>query len=102
MSSLAKPASPRTESLTVRVRTEDRRLIDRAARASSKSRTAFLMDAARKAAEDALLDRTLIQVPEEQFRAFVRQLDAKPAANRKLEKSLRTAAPWDLGAKEKP
>jgi uncharacterized protein (DUF1778 family) len=50
------------ETLNVRIKAEDRNLIDRAAHVLGKSRTDFLLEAGRRAAEDALLDRTLFKV----------------------------------------
>jgi uncharacterized protein (DUF1778 family) len=48
------------ESLDIRIEPEERGLIDRAAKARGKTRTDFILDAARLAAEEALLDQMLI------------------------------------------
>ena len=50
--------SPRT-TLNLRIKPEDRNLIDMAAKAQGKNRTEFILEAARNAAENALLERTL-------------------------------------------
>jgi uncharacterized protein (DUF1778 family) len=47
------------QSLNLRIKAEERGLIDRAATTLGKNRTDFMLDAARRAAEDALLDRTI-------------------------------------------
>ena len=44
------------DTLNLRIRPEVRSLIDRAAKARGKNRTDFILDAARNAAEEALLD----------------------------------------------
>ena len=44
------------QSLDLRIKAEERGLIDRAAKTVAKNRTDFVLDAARRAAEDALLD----------------------------------------------
>ena len=47
------------QSLNLRIKAEERGLIDRAAKTLGKNRTDFVLDAARRAAEDALLDRAV-------------------------------------------
>jgi uncharacterized protein (DUF1778 family) len=50
------------ETLNIRIKPEERNLIDRAAKTRGKNRTDFILDAARLAAEDALLDQVVISV----------------------------------------
>ena len=50
------------ETLNIRIKPEERNLIDRAAKMRGKNRTDFILDAARLAAEDALLDQVVISV----------------------------------------
>ena len=57
----AKPAAHR-DTLNLRIKPGDRGLIDRAAKLTGKTKTDFVLEAARRAAEDALLDRTLFVV----------------------------------------
>ena len=51
--------APRRDTLNLRIKPADRGLIDRAATLTGKTRTDFVLEAARRAAEDALLDRTM-------------------------------------------
>jgi len=81
--------------LNIRIKSEDRNLIDRAARAKGKNRTDFILDAARAAAEEALIDRNLIELGREDFDAFVARLDEQPRPNERLIRMLQTLAPWD-------
>jgi uncharacterized protein (DUF1778 family) len=83
------------ETLNLRVKPEDRTLIDRAARLLGKSRTDFLLEAARRAAQDALLDQTLFKVSPKVYAEFVARLDAPPAPNEKLRRTMMTPAPWE-------
>lgn len=83
------------ESLNLRVRPEDRGLIDQAAQAQGKTRTDFILDAARAAAESALLERTVWAVSDEAFDAFVARLDAPPAPNDRLRRTMTTPPPWE-------
>lgn len=58
------------ETLNLRIKPEERSLIDRAAKARGKNRTDFMLDAARSAAEEALLDQTLIAASPDAYAAF--------------------------------
>jgi uncharacterized protein (DUF1778 family) len=85
----------RRETLNIRIRPEERSLIDRAAKARGKNRTDFILDAARLAAEEALLDQALITVSPEAYAEFLTRLDMPPNPNERLRKTIQTLAPWD-------
>ncbi len=85
----------RREALNLRIKPQLRELIDRAAEIAGKNRTDFVLDAARRAAEDALLDRTVFAVSPHAYREFLARLDAPPRPSKRLRKSLNTPAPWD-------
>lgn len=87
--------TPRRESLNIRIKPEDRGLIDRAACLLGKNRTDFMLEAARRAAEEALLDRTVFVVSPEAYQAFLALLDAPPQPNERLRKTMQTPAPWE-------
>lgn len=78
-----------------RIKLEERDLIDRAARARGKNRTEFILEATRRAAEEALLDQVFLCVGEEAFHAFQARLDAPPQPNARLRKTMQTPPPWD-------
>ena len=81
--------------LNVRIKPEVRGLIDRAAQLVGKNRTDFVLDAARQAAEEALLDRTVWTVSPKAYAEFLARLDAPPQPNRRLQKTMQTPAPWE-------
>ena len=89
----AKPAIT-VGAINIRVRAEERALIDHAAMLSGKSRSEFMLEAARRAANDAILDRTLLRLEPAAFARFVAMLDAPPQPNEKLRKLLGTTPPW--------
>jgi uncharacterized protein (DUF1778 family) len=89
-----RPAATRN-SLNLRIKPELRGLIDRAAQLAGKNRTDFVLEAARRAAEDALLDRTVFTVSPEAYAEFLARLDAPPQPNERLRRTMRTPAPWD-------
>lgn len=87
--------STRRETLNVRIKPEERSLIDRAAKACGKNRTDFMLDAARAAAESTLLDQVLVSVSPQAYARFLTRLDMPPKPNERLRKTMQTPAPWD-------
>ena len=83
------------DTLNLRIKPELRGLIDRAAELSGKNRTDFVLDAARVAAADALLDRTVFVVNPKAYAEYLARLDAPPRPNSRLRRSLQTNAPWE-------
>lgn len=83
------------DTLNLRIKPELRGLIDRAAALTDRNRTDFVLNAARRAAEDALLDRTVFAVNPKAYAEFLARLDAPPHPNARLRRSLQTVAPWD-------
>ena len=81
--------------LNLRMKPEDRDLIDMAAKLQGKNRTDFILEAARKAAEETLLDRTIFSVSPEAYAEFLAILDAPSQPNERLRKTMQTPAPWD-------
>lgn len=85
------------ETLNLRIRAEERGLIDRAAKARGVNRTAFILDAARRAAEDTLVERAFISVGPAAFAEFRARLDAPAKPNERLRRALRAPVPWKTG-----
>lgn len=96
MPTLSQSESPRRrDSLNIRIRPEERDLIDRAAKVMGKNRTDFVLTAACIAAEEALLNQVDIQMSPEAWDAFCARLDAPPQPNERLRKMMQTTAPWE-------
>jgi uncharacterized protein (DUF1778 family) len=87
-------AKPRRDTLNLRIQPAERNLIDRAAAAAGKTRTDFILEAARKAAESELLDRAVLAVGPEAFAEFQRRLDAPAQPNDLLRRTMQTPQPW--------
>jgi uncharacterized protein (DUF1778 family) len=83
------------ETLNLRIKADDRGLIDRAAKSLGKTRTDFVLDSARRAAEEALLDRTILSVSPKACAEFLARLDAPPQPNARLRRTMKTRAPWE-------
>jgi uncharacterized protein (DUF1778 family) len=88
-------ATAKRETLNIRIQPDVRGLIDRAAKLAGRNRTDFVLDAARRAAEDTILNRTLFAVSPQAYREFLARLDAAPQPNERLRKSMRAPAPWE-------
>ena len=95
MRSIQATAHPKRETLNLRIKPEERNLIDRAAKARGKNRTDFVLDAARSAAEEALLDQTIIVASPEAYAAFLARLDMPAQPNERLRKTMQTPTPWE-------
>lgn len=80
--------------VNLRIREDVRMLIDRAAKAQSKSRSDFIIDAARRAAEDTLLDQTFLRVDEETYQHFLNVLDVPPHSEG-FERLMNVKKPWE-------
>jgi uncharacterized protein (DUF1778 family) len=91
------PVKPRRDTLNLRIRPAERNLIDRAAESIGKTRTDFILEAARRAAEDALLDRTIFSVDAQAYAEFKRRLDAPALPNERLRRTMKVRPPWTKG-----
>jgi uncharacterized protein (DUF1778 family) len=85
----------RRDTLNLRLKPADRGLITRAAAATGKTKTDFVLEAVRRAAEEALLDQTVFIVSPEAFATFQARLDAPPEPNERLRKTMLTPVPWE-------
>ena len=88
-------SSPRSDNINIRVTPETLGLIDRAAQATGKTRTAFILDTVRKAAESTVLDQRLFLLDDGQWQNFVALLDAPPQANERLDALLARRPAWE-------
>jgi uncharacterized protein (DUF1778 family) len=90
--------SPKTtprNTLNLRIKPEERDLIDMAAKIKGKNRTDFILEAARAMAEETLLERTIYWTSPEAYAEFLALLDTPPQPNERLRKTMQTSAPWD-------
>jgi uncharacterized protein (DUF1778 family) len=92
---MARTGTAKRETLNLRIKPEERGLIDRAARTLGKTRTDFVLDAARRAAEEALLDRAELRVSRDAYAEFLARLDAPPRPNAQLRRTMKTKALWE-------
>ena len=82
-----------THAVNLRVRSDVRTLIDRAAKAQGKTRSDFMIDAARRAAEESLLDQALVRVDQATHEHFLQVLD-QPPSGEGYERLMTATKPW--------
>jgi len=86
-------ATPRL-SWNLRVTPDDQALIDRAVRTSGLTRTDFVLQAARNAARELLVQQAWQAIEPEQFDQFLRQLNAPPTPSDRLQRTMTAPRPW--------
>jgi uncharacterized protein (DUF1778 family) len=86
--------------LSMRLLEADLAIIDRAAGLRGRSRTDFVREAAVRAAEQVLMERTLIRMSPAGFAAFRDAILAPAAPVEALVELLRRPAPWEEHAAE--
>jgi uncharacterized protein (DUF1778 family) len=87
-------AGSRTREVTLRVHADVCALIDRAAEVQGRSHEDFMIDAAQRAAEDALLDQTLVRVDQETYDFFLSVFDEPPSGDG-FQRLMHVPRPWD-------
>jgi uncharacterized protein (DUF1778 family) len=81
--------------ISIRIRVEQRDLIDRAAERLGRTRSDFMLDVACREAENVLLDQTFFQADTHSFRQFQDLLDNPPEPSVGLLNLMKAATPWD-------
>lgn len=92
---MATSTKAKRESLNIRIKPDDRGLIDYAAKLLNKNRTDFVLEASRRFAEESILGQTVLKFKPEAYAEFLARLDAPPQPNERLRKALQTPAPWE-------
>ena len=90
---LKSQVTPPARAVNLRIREDVRALIDRAAQAHGKTRSDFMIDAARRAAEETLLDQTLVLVDAAAFDG-IQTLLAQPPAGEGFDRLMAAPKPW--------
>jgi len=86
--------STREANIHIRARTADRELIDRAAEITGKTRSEFVMDTARREAEEVLREQRVFHLDASAWKTFMSDLDRAPKDNPGLRDLLNRKAPW--------
>ena len=81
----------------MRVSATQKTLLDEASRVTDTTLSEFVLNAATRAAEDVLADRRRFVLPQEQWEAFARLLDAPPRSLPRLRRLLASPSVLDAG-----
>lgn len=84
----------RSQNLNIRVLPQERTLFSRAAEAANQTVSEFVLSAARRQAEEVLLDRRTFELDQESYRAFAAALDAPTRDNAALARLLNRKPVW--------
>lgn len=85
----------RDSSISLRMRGDQRAIIDRAAAMTGTSRTEFMLRASVKEAQDALLDQRFFMLDEQEYDDFAAALDKPAKNNAALQKLLQLKPRWE-------
>lgn len=94
-SSAASSVPETKDSINLRIDARSRTLIDEAAAMLGKTRTDFMVEAARREAIDVLLDQSFFLMDAQRYDTFARALDDPPPAGAKLRSLLRRVPAWE-------
>lgn len=87
--------------LSMRLPDADIAIIDRAAGMRGRSRTDFVREAAVRAAEDVLMESTLVRMSPSGFNAFMKALAEPATAVPEMVELLKRSAPWETSGSRK-
>jgi uncharacterized protein (DUF1778 family) len=88
-------AQHRDANINLRAPAQIKELIERAARLLGKSRSEFMLDAARKCAQEVLLDQRSFRLDKTRHAALVKILSEPRRPTAALRKLLADTSPWE-------
>jgi len=91
---MAANVNRRDDVIQIRASRETKALLQRAAELKQQKLSEFMLESARRSAEDTILDRTLFRLDDKTFDRFVALLDNPPAAAPDITARYRRKAPW--------
>lgn len=98
---MASTAERKEYPISMRLPEADVAMIDRAATLRGRSRTDFVRDAAVRAAEEVVMEQSLIRMSQEGFDAFMEVLAAPAAPVPEMVELAKRPAPWEAGYEPK-
>lgn len=97
----ARATKKKEHPLSMRLPEADIAIIDRAAGMRGRSRTDFVREAAVRAAEDVLMESTLVRMSPSGFAAFMKTLAAPATPVAEMVELLKRPAPWERAGSRK-
>lgn len=87
-------ANRRDDVIQIRASRETKALLQRAAELRDQKLSEFMLESARRSAEETILDRNLFRLDSETFDRFVAILDSPPEVVPDIAARYRRKAPW--------
>lgn len=81
--------------IQIRATADMKAFLARAASLRGQKLSEFILDSARREAEDAILDQRMFFLDDEAHERFLEMLDAPPVPSEALRELLTRQAPWD-------
>lgn len=98
---MANTAERKEYPISMRLPEADVAMIDRAANLRGRTRTDFVRDAAVRAAEEVVMEQSLIRMSPDGFDAFMEVLAAPPVPVPEMIELAKRPAPWEVGYEPK-
>ena len=92
---MPRPTERKEHPLSMRLPEADIAIIDRAAGLRGRSRTDFVREAAVRAAEEVLMENTLVRMSPAGFKAFMAALSGPATPVPEMVEVLERLAPWE-------
>ncbi len=92
---MARAVHNKQHPLSMRLPEADIAVIDRAARLRGRSRTDFVRDAAVRAAEEVIMENTILRVSPQGFRAFMAALERPAVVVPEMLEVMQRKPPWE-------
>ena len=86
--------SRKDDVIQIRASAEAKAILNRAAQLRGQKLSEFMLDSARREAEEAILDQRLFFLDDKAHEAFVAMLDAPPKPNAALKKLMARKPAW--------
>jgi len=88
-------SSRKDDVIQIRASAETKAILNRAAALRGQKLSEFMLESARRQAEDALLDQRVFFLQPDAYDEFLALLDAPPKASPQLRELMQRKAPWE-------
>ncbi len=93
---MTSPARRKNEVIQIRASAEAKAIFNRAAALRGQKLSEFMLESARRQADETILDQRTFFLDEDAHRRFVALLDSPPKPSTKVRARLNRKAPWDV------
>jgi uncharacterized protein (DUF1778 family) len=90
------PARRKDEVIQIRVSAEAKAVLDRASALRGQKLSEFMLESARREAEETVLDQRIFFLDEKAYAHFLALLDSRPKPSAELRAVFKRKAPWEI------